>query len=128
MAINVAKQSPDQLTDTIAPAPKLPLETQQTLLETLDPIERLKALLVFLPPTTHEEAFTTQIDTTLAEQYPDRKGIEGITEYLLIYSYFSGWMVRDIDLLLDSVTDDFLFNERPMTMSNGLKGKPRFQE
>ncbi len=130
LAISVARQAPDQLTDTIVPALKLTLETQQILLETLDPIERLQALLVFLPPTTNEEAFTTQTDTSLAEQYLHLhpKGIEGMTEYLLMYSYFSGWTARDIDLLLNSVTDDFLFNERPMTMSNGLKGKPRFQE
>jgi hypothetical protein len=38
------------------------------------------------------------------------------------------WGVRDINRILESVTEAFVFDERPMTITEPLQGKQKFQE
>jgi carboxymethylenebutenolidase len=43
------------------------------------------------------------------------------------HTYINAWNGHDIDAILDSVTDDFIYDERPMTMDHPLQGRPAFR-
>ena len=42
-------------------------------------------------------------------------------------TYIDAWNRHDIDAILHSVTDDFIYDERPMTMDRPLQGRPAFR-
>src|SRR4029453_17251005 len=42
-------------------------------------------------------------------------------------TYIDAWNRHDIDAILDTVTDDFIYDERPATMERALQGRPAFR-
>ena len=42
-------------------------------------------------------------------------------------TYIGAWNRHDIDAILDSVTDDFIYDERPVTMDRPVHGRPAFR-
>jgi ketosteroid isomerase-like protein len=42
-------------------------------------------------------------------------------------AYIEAWNRHDIEAILDSVTDDFIYDERPVTMDRPLRGRPAFR-
>jgi steroid delta-isomerase-like uncharacterized protein len=42
-------------------------------------------------------------------------------------SYIDAWNRHDVDAILDSVTDDFIYDERPATMDRPLQGRSAFR-
>ena len=42
-------------------------------------------------------------------------------------TYIDAWNRHDIDAILDAVTDDFIYDERPATMERPLQGRPAFR-
>jgi steroid delta-isomerase-like uncharacterized protein len=43
-------------------------------------------------------------------------------------TYISAWNRRDIDSILATVAEEFVYDERPMTMSHVIRGRPAFRE
>jgi steroid delta-isomerase-like uncharacterized protein len=43
------------------------------------------------------------------------------------HRYIDSWNRHDIDAILDLVTDDFIYDERPATMDRPLRGRPAFR-
>ena len=41
--------------------------------------------------------------------------------------YIDAWNRHDVDAILDSVTDDFIYDERPATMDRPLQGRQAFR-
>jgi hypothetical protein len=41
-------------------------------------------------------------------------------------SYIDAWNRHNVDAILDSVTEDFIYDERPATMDQRCKGGRRF--
>jgi carboxymethylenebutenolidase len=42
-------------------------------------------------------------------------------------TYIDAWNRHDVDAILDEVTDDFIYDERPVTMDRPLQGRPAFR-
>ena len=42
-------------------------------------------------------------------------------------TYIDAWNRHDIDAILETVTDDFIYDERPATMDRPLEGRPAFR-
>ena len=42
-------------------------------------------------------------------------------------NYIDAWNRHDVDAILDSVTPDFIYDERPTTMDRPLQGRPAFR-
>jgi carboxymethylenebutenolidase len=42
-------------------------------------------------------------------------------------SYIDAWNRHDVGAILDSVTEDFIYDERPATMDRPLQGRPAFR-
>jgi steroid delta-isomerase-like uncharacterized protein len=93
------------------------------LLEIFAPAERLKKVLEYLPSAGVEirregEEFVVRVGS--------RSTPHEITS--TVQAYLGGWGAHDINRILESVTEDFVFDERPMTMTEPLQGKQKFQE
>lgn len=112
--------------DTVIPELKLNPEKQQQLLEIIDPTERLKNLLELIRIEPNEEAHAKQAIQRNAEKVLQQADCEQVKD--VVCAYFAGWWTRDISQLLATVTDDFIFDERPMTMVESRNGKEQFQE
>jgi hypothetical protein len=41
--------------------------------------------------------------------------------------YIDAWNRHDVDAILDNVTDDFIYDERPATMDRPLQGRRAFR-
>src|SRR5262245_1468889 len=42
-------------------------------------------------------------------------------------TYIDAWNRHDVEAILDDVTDDFIYDERPVTMDRPLQGRPAFR-
>src|SRR5262245_5238118 len=42
-------------------------------------------------------------------------------------AYIDAWNRHDVEAILDDVTDDFIYDERPVTMDRPLQGRPAFR-
>lgn len=117
-----AIDDPAQLADTIIVHLGIGLEDKQALLETFDPVERLEKVLGYM----RSEIEILEVEQRIRQRERPSTVAQDIMS--ILQPYVEGWAARDINLILDSVTEDFVFDERPMTMTEPVQNKQQFQE
>jgi len=57
------------------------------------------------------------------------EGGRAVTEAERVWgAYIDAWNTHDLDAIVAVVAEQFLYDERPMTMSSPIQGKPAFRE
>ena len=107
---------PSLLADTIISHLPISLENKQLLLETTDPIQRLQTVLTYLPPKFEASQLSASVRVELEAPIHSLEARKLANDYLL------AWFARDINSILAMVTDDCVFDDSPMTMTQPTHG------
>jgi steroid delta-isomerase-like uncharacterized protein len=121
-----AIEEPSLLADTVVAHLNITIDEKQRLLETIDPAGRLRKILEYasLPIEIHHEIRQEEESLVLHAQEP----LPSQETKYVVESYLFRLENRDVDFLLKALTEDFVFDESPMTMAEPIHGKQRFQE